>query len=171
MFVMPRCRLLPLVPLAALVLAGCGTEQYDDRLRNTATLFAHEELLKQHLQGKWSDAENGIDLRIPHKFEVLPPPVKPEPKEKPAGEEGEKTEEEEVEVIDDRQPKYLNVELPGLRGAFRAEVKVIADNNLETTGDAWIYVLSNQDLAERIDEAKEFNTSFVKTLAAANREL
>jgi hypothetical protein len=154
-----------MLSLAAMALAGCGSELYEQRLANTKILFAHEELLREHLQGKWSDAEYGISLRIPHKFEVLPPPVKPESADKPAGQEGEN--EEEVEIPDDRQPKYLNVELPGLRGAFQAKVKVIAENKAEVDGDAWIYVMSNQDMAEKSDAAKEFSMSFVKSLAEA----
>jgi hypothetical protein len=148
-------------------LCGCGGEVYEERLGNTQILFAHESLLRENLQGEWTDAENGIGLRVPLKFQMLPPPARPEPATKPAGEEGENAPEEEAEVIDDRQPKYLNVELPGLRGAFQANVKVIADNNVEGEGDAWIYVMSNQDLADKTDEAKEFSQNLVKTLSQA----
>jgi hypothetical protein len=162
-----RRPVVAMLPLAALALAGCGGELYEERLANTQILFAHEALLQEHLQGEWTDAENGIALRVPLKFEMLPPPVRPEPAANPAGDEGEKAPEEEVEVIDDRQPKYLNVELPGLRGAFQAKIKVIGDNNAETEGDAWMYVMSNQDLADKTDEAKDFSMSFVKTLAGA----
>jgi hypothetical protein len=158
-------RFLILLSLSAL--AGCGGELYEQRLANTQVLFAHEALLREHLQGEWTDAENGLGLRVPLKFEMLPPPVRPEPGARRAGEDGENAPEEEVEVIDDRQPKYLNVELPGLRGAFQAKVKAIADNNTEVDAEAWIYVMSNQDLADKSDEAKEFNMSFVKTLAGA----
>ena len=153
--------------LALPALAGCGGELYEQRLENTKIVFAHESLLRENLQGEWTDADYGIALRIPQKFEVLPPPVRPDPATIPAGEEGENAPEEEVEVIDDRQPKYLNVELPGLRGAFQARVKAIADNNTEVEGEAWIYVMSNQDLADKVEEAKDFSLGFVKTLAGA----
>src|SRR5262245_27667863 len=165
-----RCRwLFPMLSLAALGLAalgltGCGSEVYEQRLANTRILFAHEELLRENLQGKWIDPDYGVALRIPHKFEVLSPPARPGSAEKPAGEEGENAE-EEVEITDERQPKYLNVELPGLRGAFLAKVKVIGENRTDTNGDAFIYVMSNQDMSDRTDAAKEFNMSFVKTLA------
>jgi len=158
-------RFFPVCSLVAFALAGCGSELYEQRLANTKILFAHEELLRENLQGKWTDPDYGISLRIPHKFEVLPPPAKPESAEKPAGQEGEDA--EEVEIPDERQPKYLNVELPGLRGAFQAKVKVIGENKVDAEGDAWIYVMSNQDMAEKTDAAKEFNMSFVKTLAEA----
>src|SRR5262249_11853096 len=55
----------------------------------------------------------------------------------------------------------------GLRGAFQAKVKVIGENKVDAEGDAWIYVMSNQDLAEKIDAAKEFSIGFVKSLAEA----
>jgi hypothetical protein len=160
-----RCRWL-FLSLAVLGLAGCGSEVYEQRLANTRILFAHEELLREHLQGKWIDGDYGLALRIPHKFEVLPPPARPESGEKPTGQEGENAE-EEVEIPDERQPKYLNVELPGLRGAFQAKVKVIGENKVDADGDVFIYVMSNQDMGERSDAAKEFNMSFVKTLAEA----
>jgi hypothetical protein len=156
----------PTLSLAAIVLAGCGAEVYEQRLKNTQILFAHEELLRENLQGKWSDPDYGISLRIPHKFEVLAPPAKPESTEKQAGEEGANAE-EEVDIPDERQPKYLNVELPGLRGAFQAKVKVIGENRAEAEGEAFIYVMSNQDMAEKTDAAKEFNMTFVKSLAEA----
>jgi hypothetical protein len=162
----PR-RFITAFALAPLALAGCGSDLYEERLANTQILMAHELLIRENLPGEWSDAENGLSLRIPPKFQMLPSPVRPEPAAKPAGEEEEKAAEEEVEVIDERQPKYVNVELPGLRGAFQASVKVIGGNNAEFEGDAWIYVMSNQDLAHKPDEAKDFTATFVKSLAAA----
>jgi len=164
----PWRAILGLIPALALLLAGCGGKLYEDRLANTGTLFAHIGHLNDHLQAKWSDPETGVSLRPPLQFAVLPPPVKPEPspedKAKPPGEQP-----KEEEIHDDRQPKYLNVELPGLRGAFETKVKVIADNNAEIMADAWMYVLTNHHLAEKTDQAKEFNETVVKNLAEAVR--
>src|SRR5438105_12534899 len=109
-----RCLLLA-VALVPWLLIGCGTELYESRLDNTRILFAHMELLNEHLLQKWTDPENAVSLRAPLQFALLAPPApieKPaQPQGKPAeGEEGEGTEEE---VHDDRQPAYLNLELPG----------------------------------------------------------
>ena len=164
--------------LAALVLAGCGAEAYEKRLGNTKILFAHMDLLNQNLQGTWSDPETGVSLRAPLQFALLPPPVKPaadpaaaknKPAVKAAGAEGEAAamEEEEAaeeEIIDDRQPEYINIALPGLRGAFKATVKMIADKNASPEGEAFLYVLTNHDLAEKPEEAKEFEQQFIKNL-------
>lgn len=156
-----------LMPLAVLILAGCGGKLYEDRLANTQVLFAHIGHLNDHLQAKWTDPETNVSLRAPLQFVLLPPPVKPEPppedKSKPPGEQRQ----EAAEIHDDRQPKYLNVELPGLRGAFETKMKVIADNNAEITADAWMYVMTNHHLAEKTDLAKEFNQTVVKNLAEA----
>src|SRR5262249_39804462 len=114
-----RFCLLGLVPLA-LALAGCGGELYEERLANTKILFAHEDLPNQSRRGGCTDADPGVGLRLPLKFEMPPPPAAPAAADKPPGEE---PAEEPDEVPDDRQPKYLNVELPGLRGAFLAQVK------------------------------------------------
>jgi hypothetical protein len=170
--------------LGALLLAGCGAEAYDKRLGNTKLLFAHMEVLNQHLQGTWSDSETGISLRAPLQFVLLPPPVRAaaDPaaeKNKPARNAGaqeeaaegeaaamEEGEAGEEEVPDSRQPEYINIGLPGLRGAFKATVKLIAGNNANANseGEAFLYVLSNHDLAEKPEEAKDFEKEFIKIL-------
>lgn len=156
--------------VGALLLAGCGAEAYENRLGNTKLMFAHMELVNQNLQGTWSDPETGVKLRAPLQFVMLPPPVKAEPdpaakKGKPAeGEAMEEEEEGEEETPDDRQPDYINLGLPGLRGAFRAPVKIIAEKNAAAEGEAFLYVLSNHDLADKPEEAKEFEQEFIKVL-------
>ena len=170
--------------LGALLLAGCGAEAYDQRLGNTRLLFAHLEFLNQNLQGTWGDSETGVSLRVPLQFVMLPPPVRAETdpaaeKQKPAmgaanegadGQPAAMEEEEEEgadEIPDDRQPKYMNIGLPGLRGAFRATVKMIAENNTSAEGEAFLYVLTNHDLADQPEQAKEFEQEFIKILTEA----
>jgi hypothetical protein len=158
--------------LASLLLAGCGAEAYEKRLGNTKLLFAHMDLVNSNLQGTWSDPETGISLRAPSQLVVVPPPVKPAPdadaaKQKAdAAAKGEamEEEEEEEEIPDDRQPNYINLGLPGLRGAFKAPVKMISTGNAKAEGEAFMYVLSNHDLAENPEEAKEFKNEFIKNL-------
>lgn len=166
--------------LGAVLLAGCGAEAYEKRLGNTKLLFAHMELVNQNLQPTWGDPETGVSLRAPLQFALLPAPVKAaaDPaaeKQKAANGDANKQaegepaamedeEESDEEVPDDRQPAYINIGLPGLRGAFKATVKMIAENNANADGEAFLYVLTNHDLAEKPEEAKEFEKEFIKTL-------
>ena len=85
------------------------------------------------------------------------------------GDEGADAEEEE-ELPDDRQPKYMNVELPGLRGAWSAQVSYIMENNVTEKGDAHLYVMTNHEFADHPDQAADFSRNFVKMLAEAVRE-
>lgn len=158
--------------LASLLLAGCGAQAYEARLSNTTKLFAHMDLVNSNLQpSSWNDPETGISLRAPLQFAVVPPPVKAAPDPAAAKQKADQAakgepaeEEEEEEVPDDRQPSYINLGLPGLRGAFKAPVKIIGTGNSTADGEGFLYLLSNHDLAEKPDEAKEFQNEFVKTL-------
>jgi hypothetical protein len=160
---------------AASLLAGCGAELYEQRLANTSLMFAHKDLQNKNLQGLWSDTETGISLRAPVQFKVMaaPPPSEqpPEGAAKPArdpakaaGNEEGAEEEGSDEIPDDRQPKYMNFELPGLRGAFTTPVKYIAENNVLSDGEGFLYVLSNHEFADQPEQAREFSRNFVKSL-------
>jgi hypothetical protein len=48
----------------------------------------------------------------------------------------------------------MNIGLPGLQGAFRATVKMIAGNNVKSEGEAFLYVLTNHYLAEHPEQAE-----------------
>jgi hypothetical protein len=160
----------------ACLFAGCGADLYEQRLANTQLMFAHKDLQNKNLQGFWSDPETGIGLRPPAQFNVMAPPA---PTEQPAaaaakpardaakaaGDE-EPAEEEGPEVIpDDRQPKYMNFELPGLRGAFTTGVKYIAENNVLSEGEGFLYILSNHEFADQPEQAREFSRNFVRALS------
>jgi len=160
------------------LLAGCGADLYEQRLANTRLMFAHKDLQNKNLQAIWTDVETGISVRPPTQFVVMSPPAateqppavageaKPARAGAKAGAEGEPAEEEGPEEIpDDRQPKYMNFELPGLRGAFTAAVKYIAENNVMSDGEGFLYVLSNNDLADQPDQAREFSRNFIKSLS------
>src|SRR5262245_49389755 len=84
----PRCSILDplslfgrasrsalLAAAGALLLAGCGSELYEQRLANTRLLYAHMDLLNQNLQGVWNDPSVAVQLRIPQQFVMLPPPA------------------------------------------------------------------------------------------------
>lgn len=161
--------------LSLLLLAGCGADLYEERLENTKIAFAHIDLLNQHLQSLWTDGDGvGVRLRVPQQFGLLPPPAKPDPFAKPAAKPAEGAEaggngegDAPPEIHDDRMPAYMNVDLPGLRGAWKAEVNINAENNVAARGDAFVYVMSNHHLADKLDEAEKFSQDFIKALAEA----
>jgi hypothetical protein len=161
--------------LSVLLLAGCGADLYEERLENTKVVFARIDLLNQHLQSLWTDGDGvGVRLRVPQQFGLLPPPAKPDPSAQPAakpaeGDEAAGNEEgaAEAEIHDDRQPAYMSVELPGLRGAWKAEVNINAENNVAVKGEAFVYVMSNHHLADKVEEAEKFSQEFIKALAEA----
>jgi hypothetical protein len=171
-----RAPRIALLAAGVLLLVGCGAELYEQRLANTKLLYAHMDLLNQNLQGAWNDPSVGVQMRIPLQFAMLAPPAQAETKAgagKPAAEAGEdmeQQEEETTEAIDDRQPEYINVELPGLRGAFRARVKVLGQSNTLEDGDAYMYVLTNHDEADSPERAQDFEKDLVNTLTEAVHE-
>ena len=87
-----------------LLVFGCGSSTYEDRLKETNALFEYHLGLDRVLQpGKWS-SPNTISMRIPQGFTEIPAPPPPKPNE-PVPE-------------DSRQPFYLGLTLPGLVGAW-----------------------------------------------------
>jgi len=78
------------------------------------------------------------------------------------------SEPEEEEIPDPRQPDYLpDLRLPGLRGAFRAELKVIDEDNNVAEGRGYLYVLTNHHLAGNEERARAFHDDLVKLLGEA----
>jgi hypothetical protein len=153
------------IGLSLLLLAGCGAELYQQRLDNTKKLFAHLELLNAHLHQYWGDPATGTRLRLPLQFAMIPAPAPPA---KEAGDAGQENDEIEV-VVDDRQPKYLNIELPGLRGAFFAKMSLLDAGAASVDPYGFIYVLSNHHLYEYPDKAREFHTDLVAMLSETTR--
>ncbi|MGQ0634685.1 MAG: hypothetical protein ACT4QC_08745 [Planctomycetaceae bacterium] len=144
------------LPLAWL-LAGCGADEYDHRLDNTRILYQHIEKLTENLKGEWSDDEVGVRLRVPKQFEMIPAPPRPA---KSAGAAA------QAPVADPRQPRYLNLELPGLRGAFAARLAIVGANNARAQADGHLYVLSNHGSA---DKAATFHDDVVRLVCDAAR--
>lgn len=126
------------IALAPLLLAGCGQKQYEKRIEETAALFARIEVLDANLAGDYRDSF--VSIRVPRQFRMIPAPP-PKPKPKPG--------EEAVESadFDPRQPDFANVELPGLRAAFEAQVDSAAEGNATAKQKAYIYLLSNHTIA------------------------
>jgi len=195
---------------AALVVlvAGCGSDEYEERLQTTAKYYSSIELQNANLHGAWNDPGTKINLRLPLQFAELPPPQPPAegeapttaaPQVRPArpgaggappqaagqgfpalnpanqeeeGEEGEEAEGDEetgmeVVVDDPRQPQFLNVALPGLRGAFKAPLKVVLGNGQTGLGSGYVYVLTNHHLAGKVDAAARFHLDLQQLLTEA----
>jgi hypothetical protein len=161
---------------SVMLFAGCGTEAYQQRIDATRAMFAHQVQLNDNLQGAWGDSEVGISLRVPNQFLLMPPPAKPAPAAnadpgKPGGDKGGKKDDEGKsdadEVIDDRQPSYMNIGLPGLRGAFRAPLKAIGEKSTSIEAEGFIYVLTNHHLAEQPDTAADFKKIVAQILSDA----
>jgi hypothetical protein len=160
-----RDRLILALVLGAglLLLAGCGEKLYEDRLENTRKLYSHLELLDANLHRDWVDPDDGIRLRVPSNFGLIAPTAvsteslsgaqSPNP-DGPA-------------ARDERQPNYLNVELPGLRAAFAASLRVIPANGGAASDHGYIYVLTNHHLANSADHAKTFQADLVTMLGDA----
>jgi hypothetical protein len=166
--------------LAGALPLGCGSQTYEARLENTRQLFAHVELLDTHLYAAWKDSASGIQLRVPRQFTVLEPPAPPEESEQGKaaplpGENGSRKNEGPAaprEIIDERQPRYhrlFDAEFPGLRGAFRASVKVLAPNGALSDGDCYLYVVSNHHLADNPEAASAFHSEIIKLLESATK--
>lgn len=133
--------------LGALLLAagGCGTETYERRLQDTKRVYEHMQVLDDNLALPWKNGT--LALRVPQQFVEIPPPAPPAVPNDPAAP-------PPAATPDPRQPDYVNLELPGLRAAFKGELKV--DGGGQKTG--FVYLLSNFDFDNR-DQAKELHNN------------
>ncbi len=128
-----RCRGLLLTLLGCLTV-GCGAETYQKRLAETSEYFEYKDRINRELGAEWRG--QGISLQVPKQFQLIPPPATPV------------VEEEETfqpPTEDHRQPHYLGIELPGLVGAWKANVQADAGGS-EQGRTAYLYVFSNYEL-------------------------
>jgi hypothetical protein len=164
-FSAPRDRLILALVLGGglLGLAGCGEKLYEDRLENTRKLYSHLEFLDANLHRDWVDPDEGIRLRVPSQFGMIAPGAAPA--ETLSAAQGARPEEQTGR--DERQPNYLNVELPGLRAAFTASLRVIPANGGSANDHGYIYVLTNRHLANSAERARTFQSDLVSMLGNA----
>lgn len=137
-------------------LAGCGAEEYEERLKHTREMFKHEQTLDAELSRPAQ--VGGVSIRVPQEYAPLPPPPPPE-----KDSEGKPIVPEEG-IKDPRQPEWFpaGVTLPGLAGAWKTEIPTDGEPRL-----AWIYVLSNYDLWRTdLDLAKEFHAKVQEAVIA-----
>lgn len=151
-------RLLAVLAACAF-LAGCGSRVYELRLEETKKYFAFLQRQNDLLDKPWRDPDSGIELRAPKQLKLLPGPSGP-----PAGEGS-----DGAAIRDPRQPDYVELELPGLAGAWMGLVAANVDG-LESSVPCYFYVLSNQQLLRQTgasQEAAEFQDEVVSRITAA----
>ena len=137
------------------VLAGCGTEIYEQRLQATQRLYEHIQLLDDNLSREWS---NGVlSIRMPSQFVEIPPPAAPAPPDP-----NNPTTEPPAATPDLRKPDYAPLELNGLKAAFKADLRL--DGGSSKPG--YIYVISNHDFPNR-EAAKDLKQQLAQELSSA----
>ena len=144
---LPRFAVVCLVLLA--MSAGCGRETYLERLDETRRYFTYEERLNKNLTRVAWKGQNFL-LRVPTQFQPITPKSKPG-----------------ADDEDPRQPKFADLELPGLQGAWQASLPLTGG---EGRGPAWLYLCSNFELlGEKGAEAKAdaFNDDVIHRIAVA----
>ncbi len=149
-------RVMPWLLLLFLA-GGCGAATYEQRLEETRRYYTYLDRLNQRLsRDTWHGP--GVSMRVPKQFHLIPPP-------KPS-------KNSSNEPAESRQPTYAELVLPGIQGAWVAEVALSGE---EGRAKAYLYVLSNYTLLgqKAADEkaaaaqAAEFNDSVVRTVAQA----
>ncbi len=145
------------LPAAAVGLAGCGQQTYEQRLQESAKFFAYVQKVDSSVGPPWknSPANPGpIDqIRVPLQFKEV---KKPLPVKNP--ETGELMDPE----IDPRQPDYVALELPGLVATWEAPCRVTVDGKAEIR-KGYLYVLTNAYMFANADQSGRA-PDFVKDL-------
>ena len=139
----------------SLAVVGCGAKAYESRLAQTRDYFAYVDTVNQLLQPApgWRSA-SVQEFRVPKPFRLIPPPA-------------------DSNDYDARQPDYINGALPGLEGAWEAELDIDTANE-PTTRRAFIYVLSNysmltSDNEQTVIEAPKFHEEAMRALTSGLR--
>jgi len=143
--------------LVSMGLLGCGAAKYEQRLIETTKYFAYVKKMDDNLRQPWS-AGSVNAYRVPKQFNPLPSPA-PD-----AADDAEAPDEP-----DSRQPDYMDIELPGLLGGWRATVDT--KDGTESVS-SYLYVLSNYDLFTLADSderlsAVNFSHDLVSQVATA----
>lgn len=134
-------RVLLLLPCVAgfLFTAGCGMQEYEDRLAQTQAYFAYRQKIDGALElNVWSGRPYNIDMRPPKGYREIPGP----------SEEG---------AHDLRQPPFIrhprnpNYRLPGLIGAWQGQIRVTV-NGEDTTLPGYLFLCTNHSRFLELDD-------------------
>lgn len=141
--------------LAAIILCGCGSQAYEERLEQSKKYFEYRQEVDAVLQTRWWQAGSfGLEFRPPKDFVEIPGPAE--------------------EEADNRQPTFLPRPLRGLVGAWEATVPVDIEGSEVTEQRAWIFLCTNHDafLKKEDDplvEPDKFTEQFIADLAFSLR--
>ena len=145
--------------LLALLASGCGYEEYNRRLGETAQYFAYQEKMNTNLAVPTRELPIE-EIRLPIQFSPLPKP-------KPPAKSADSTVSEEV-PFDPRQPNFINATLPGLVAAWQAPVDTLVDGKsavrpgyIFAVSNYWMFTTGQAELAPLF-------TRDIRRLAAAN---
>ena len=110
-------RLIALVVIGSnsLLLLGCGSKTYEDRLAKTQKYFRYRETLNLNLERQeWKS--HGIEIRVPLGFRLEKGPAPVQKDENNPDDE----DDNDSPPVDPRQPSYVNGGLPsrGIVGAW-----------------------------------------------------
>lgn len=132
---------------AIVLVVGCGSEVYQQRLQETIAYLEYQARISRELGPEWRG--KNVHIRPPRQFELMPPPQ--------GHAEGHSDGAADVVSIDasedPRQPHYLDIELPGLVAAWEAHVEADTDEG-PTQHSAYLYLLSNYDRAVQQQEGQ-----------------
>lgn len=163
-----RCIPIIAAVLSGLLTAGCGKAVYEQRLENTKRYYAHLGELNANLTAEWKGP--GISIRPPLGFVLIPAPQATD--SAPAGEGAPQPPaggNADQPLLDERQPNYINLDLPGLVAAWKWE-SVNAEGEVRSQQTSYMYLLSNQEIGtnpERRDDALRFHDRTLSELANA----
>ena len=121
--------------LLAGFVCGCGSQTYQERLNASREYFEYRREVDSILELRWWQAGDfGLEFRVPKGFVEIPGP-------------------ETEEDPDIRQPDFLPRPLPGLVGAWEAQVPVEIEDSDTTELRAWIFICTNHaDHLKRYDD-------------------
>ncbi|HBN76109.1 MAG TPA: hypothetical protein DD473_09880 [Planctomycetaceae bacterium] len=115
------------------VCIGCGSKTYEDRLEFTTTYFDFIDRLNQNLSPQFM--KDGVTIRIPKQLTEIPAPP-PRPKS---------SEEDEPPQVDPRQPTFVEMELPGMTAAWKANLTTVDASGATSSETGYLYLLTNYD--------------------------
>lgn len=124
---------------------GCGSQTYEQRLAESAKYFEYRQRLDSALEMRaWQGT--GIEIRPPKGFIEMPAPG--------------------ADEADQRQPAFFKRPLPGLVGAWSAELRVDVPNLDPPTRPAWVLACTNQRMhVDRETNNNIFPANFSADLA------